>query len=74
MSQQLTLEQALAAMNPWAKGMLLAMARDFAREFPAEVARREPLRLTLVPQAREVDCATDVLDGEINHLPAVLVR
>jgi hypothetical protein len=74
MTTPLTLEQAYASMNQYAKDMLLAMARDFARDMPLEAIAKEPLRLTLVPQARKIDRKTDVLNSAIDDVPTALIR
>lgn len=63
---------AYAAMSPWARSLLLDVAKDYAIKFPAP---KKQVSLTLV-QADGicVKAPPDLLDNGVDRQPSVVVR
>lgn len=73
MSELPDLLQAYESMTPWARSLLLEIAQDYAKQFPAP--KKHP-GLTLVKsgEIRILQSAPDLLDHDIDGGPPVLTR
>lgn len=65
--------KAYEAMNPWAQSLLLEIAQDYARQFPAP-KKNPSLTLVKSSEIRILQPTSDLLDHNIDRSPAILAR